>query len=468
MKDEKPTSTAVSAAREKEKNKHERDEAKELRSFLSTKKVLIVDTQSTSRVGLTRALTDMGAKPNLVTSVHSYPLARELLPNFRPQVIITDYNLGHDYGINLVQDLRAIYPDPKDTLFILVTANSSQSAVAHAAEEDVDLYILKPYTLETLRKAVLGAIREKLNPSEYVRLIEEGKRFLEKSEAPSAIQSFEQAMKHNDKPSLACFYHGKSHALTKAVEMAQNSYSKGLEFNKMHYKCLTGLYESLVSQNRSHDAYQVLKRISRYFPASSARLSSVLKLAVATGNYEDIENYYEHFLGVDRRDEELSKHVCAALIVSGRYHLRNNQIERGTKLLHKAAITAQSRTQFLSEIIHSLVDSNLPAEADQVLRRYPPETQSSTEYLALDLLISLKLVSLPITVQKGRKLIRDGRKDPLIYRVLIEASARAGLKDAAESLANQACQLWPARSAIFLKAAEISPSGASGSDRERN
>lgn len=204
-----------------------------------------------------------------------------------------------------------------------------------------------------------------------------------------------------------------------------------------------------MEQGQTKEAYNVLKRITRYFPANPTRLSQVLRLAVMTGEYEDIEHYYEQFLNVEKKSPELVRHICAAVIVTAKYLLKKGEITRGLKLFHAAALTAGTLTQFLSEIILSLVDMNFPEEAEKVLKRFPPELESSRLYRGLDLLITSKLSSLSLTVSKGRQLIREGVYDPLVFRVIIESSARAGLKHSAEALADRAAKIWPDRKMEF-------------------
>jgi hypothetical protein len=53
----------------------------------------------------------------------------------------------------------------------MVTGNSSQSAVSpEAAEEDVDTFILKPYTIEIFSSVCfLKAAMAKLYPSDYMK-----------------------------------------------------------------------------------------------------------------------------------------------------------------------------------------------------------------------------------------------------------------------------------------------------------
>lgn len=93
----------------------------------------------------------------------------------KPQIVITDFNLSNRCGLDLLQRQREQCPDAKECLFVLITGNTSQSALAQAAEEDVYTYLLKPYTIDIFRKSIARAVEAKLTPSNYTRLINEGK-----------------------------------------------------------------------------------------------------------------------------------------------------------------------------------------------------------------------------------------------------------------------------------------------------
>ncbi|MGZ3709582.1 MAG: response regulator, partial [Bdellovibrionota bacterium] len=118
--------------------------------FLAVNSVVIADSSSTSRSYLANLLVKMGAKTSSIGLASSFEDALEEIARVKPKIIICDYDLEKRCGLDLLQEQRKQNPDAKDRLFILVTGNSSQTAVARAAEEDVDTYIIKPFTAETL------------------------------------------------------------------------------------------------------------------------------------------------------------------------------------------------------------------------------------------------------------------------------------------------------------------------------
>ena len=426
-------------------------QAKFFSDYLSDKRILIADPSSVSRSALAKILTTMGAKIGHISLAMNFRTAEEEIKKNAPKVLICDYDLGKNCGLDLLQKQRLQNSDAKDSLFILVTGNTSQTAVARAAEEDVDTYIIKPFTPETLRNSILKAALAKLQPSEYLKTIERGKLELSQAKVDDAIKTFEFAKSLDPAPALACSYLGQAHLMKKVMNSAEGSYQRGLEFNKIHYKCLVGLYETLMAGNRPRDAYEVIKKISHYFPANPQRLTAVLRLAIVTQSYEDVERYYRIFTGLDNRNEEIIKYICAALVVCGKYYLGQKHGTRAMELFQKAATAASSRTHILREIILGLLESNYVQQAEDFLKKFPPETQNSVDYHAMNYLLTNRVLLPSLIIERGRELLGKGIYDPMIYKILIQRSIEMGLTPSAEDLIRDGIARWPDQKELFDK-----------------
>ena len=418
----------------------------ETEGFLSKQKILIADTNRASRVGIARALADMGAMTAQMVLVDSYAWAEETIRRAKPGVIVLDYQMESRCGLDLLQS-----DVPADSrLTIMVTNHNSQSAVAYAAEGDVDVFISKPYNLDTFRQSISAAIEAKLNPSEYVKTINDGRRYLATSDLTRAMEFFEKATLLDQQPALAYFYHGRVQQLNRALAQAQISYLKGLKHNDVHYKCLLGLYESLMEQKKLEDAYTILRRIVQKFPLNPRRFAPLIRLAIQNRRFEDMEEYYDSFLAIESKSDEIVKHACAGLIVAGKYYLGLRQPEKALQHFHKAAVSASGRVALLREIVLALADGGMAHELDPFLTRFPQEERAKVDFKALDYLSLANHSPLHVTLERGRKLIKEGFKDPMIFRILIEATAKAGFIDQAENLVHDAVGLWPDKKPIFI------------------
>lgn len=425
---------------------------KTFEKWISTRKILVADGSATSRSAIVGALKQVGVQAHRVALASKYGAAAEEIAKHKPEVVICDYDLGKGRGLDLLQMQRAQNPDAKQCLFVLVTGNTSQSAVARAAEEDCDTYILKPFTAEVLRNSIMKAALLKISPPAYVKMIEDGKEKMIAGALDEAADLFARAVELDGAPSLAHFYSAQVEMMRKARENAEGDYALGLGFNKIHYKCLVGMFDLLMEDKRFKEAYDVIKRVSQYFPANPARLNSVLRLAIITQSYDDVERYYQIFTSIEERNEEMIKYICAALVICGKYYLKASYHTRALEVFQKAAVTGQGRTKILREIVTSLCDAGQPKQAQEFLKRFPADSLKGADHLCSQLLILDALGPALQVVNLGRQIIGDGVDDPQVYEVMIRRWMGLMKPDAAEDLFHKAVKLWPEQKTRFARA----------------
>jgi len=423
--------------------------AKLFHDFIRDKKILVVDQGSTSRVAIADAMTDLGAIATNINLVPNFEFAEMEIRRTGYEVVICDYNLGNRSGLELLELQREKSADLKQSLFILVTGNASQSAIAEAAEEDVDAFIIKPFSPLILKQRILEAALEKLQPSAYKEKIEQGKEYLFSNDFEMALAKFQEAVELDPKPTLALFYHGQVNTLIEKLDSAHEDYKQGLSYNRIHYKCLVGMYELMMKQELFHEAYDIVKKIARYFPANPKRLGSVVRLAIMTDNFSDIEQYYQTFINLDQRNPELIRYVCAGLVICGKFYLQKKTTSRALELFAKASVTAHGQPKILKEIIVSLIESDLPDPAQQFLERFPAKYRSSPEYLTSEYIANAHKLSLYKIIEKGRSLINNMVVDPAIYKLMIRKLITAQMNDAAQQYIAEAIKKWPKQATEF-------------------
>lgn len=419
-------------------------QAKLFKAFVQNRRILIVDSQAYSRAILSQTFVDLGVPMARIGLAASFGEGEQMIREKFPDIVVCEYDLeAGRCGLDLLQTQRAANKEAKKSLFLLVTGNSSQAAVARAAEEDVDGYILKPYTLDGLRMSLMKFAVAKAYPSDYTKCIEQGKAEMEAKEFDKAMLSFARATNLEKKPSLAHFYRGQVEILKKAPAPAEADYNKGLSFNQIHYKCLVGMFELHVSQNRNKEAYEIVRQISKFFPANPERLSMVLRLAIMNKAYDDIDAYYKLFCKLEQRNGDLIRYVCAALVVCGKYYLQNKQKARAVEIFTKAKATGARQPRILREIILSLVQVNMFDEAAVFLESYPVELTGSNDYQALKYIVSERSAPLGVSIQTGRELLKNGIVEFLVYKILIERSLQANFSDHAGTLLEEALRVFP-------------------------
>ena len=124
----------------------------------SVMKVLVVDDQLTMRSLVRAGLKELG-----ITDVHEATDGEEGFKALagRPfQLVISDFNMPKLDGLNLLRMVRAHEPT-RSTAFIMLTGRADRDLVQRAAQFGVNNYLVKPFTVATLREkieAVFGAL----------------------------------------------------------------------------------------------------------------------------------------------------------------------------------------------------------------------------------------------------------------------------------------------------------------------
>ncbi len=332
--------------------------------------------------------------------------------------------------------------DPKQ-IFILVTADSNETSIAEAAEEDIDAYILKPFTSQKLEYYFAETILAKVSPDDYRKSIQSGKTHLSDGRYDEAIAEFTRAKTYSDRPSLAFYYTGQGFAGKQQLDNAIAQYRLGLEFNSIHYKCLVGLFDCLMAKRDTQGAYGVINQVTSVFPVSPQRLGTVLRLAVETQNYEDVDRYYRMFTELEHRSRELVRTVAAALTVSGLYLLQKSRVRDAVDMFSKASVSSGRNPKILREVITHLVKYKWYEEGESFMKLFPASAKDSADYKILDCLLADGLLSANFAIDRGRKLISENIHDPMVYKMLIRRYMGQGWPDSAEELCNDARVRWP-------------------------
>ncbi len=417
--------------------------------FLSSIKILIADSSGSARGGLAKLIQSLGARAGNLLLTDHYSEAVQLIREYEPGLLIVDYGLGGGRGIQLSEEVKN-YKKTAEKIFVLLTANSSESAVAEALEEDVDVFILKPYSAKTLTDLLKKSVFNKIAPSPYLKLIWKGKDLLKKGDLNTALGCFIEASSLIERPALAYFYRAQVEIGLKQVGAAEASYVAGLRFNPLHYKCFSGLFDLYLSEKKNDEAYSLIKKVSQHYPVNLSRLGQVLALAVSTGNFDDIESYYESFKEMESRSDDLVRSVCASLVVCGRHYFRAGQKDRAIDLLKKASVSAAGRASVLKEVVAVFVEQGLALEAEEVLKRFLDQDRTGDAYrVACFLVKNLVQSDKSVLIPELRQMVRESIREAIIWYWLIFHLGQMGKIDEAESVCDDAIQLWPDRADYF-------------------
>ena len=328
---------------------------------LSKLHFLLVDDFANYRAMLRSILQSCGAQH--ISDVVNAEDALEVISKQKFDVILCDYNLGDGKnGQQLLEEVMFRKLVPYGTIYIMVTAENTQSMVMAAVEYQPDGYLNKPFPKELLikrlellveKKSILKDIYRAYNKQNYTRAIsladkkmsEHGKYTLDigklkgeialaARELDIAEQVYDQALSFRD---FQWAKVGKAKVLIhrKEYEEAQDLLEDVIEENKHYIEAYDLLAGILEKQGKTKEVQKILTTATKISPNTVARQQHLAAIARDNHDYELAEKSL-------KRAVSQGKHSCFGKI-SDNLQLVKIYAEAGKpKMVHQALVTARS------------------------------------------------------------------------------------------------------------------------------
>ncbi len=421
-------------------------EAKKLKAlteeFLKNKRILIVEPSSAFANMISNFFGEFGADAGSVIFARNYEDALRQLNEAIPHILISEYSLGSSSGLMLMEVFEKLH-EPASSVSIIISKESSDSAVAEAAEEQVDAFMVKPFSVADFEKRFSEVVQKKMHPSPYTTKIREGKALMKKTDYVGAIKVLAEAKKLSDKPISAYCYSGESLLKLKDYEKAFAEFSKGVKMQPLHYRCLIGEFESLLAQKKYKEAYTRINTISKNFPVTTQRLGTFFVATVYAGNFKDLPHLYEIYKVLDHRPAALSNLVSSAFLLAGRLSIRSLQLEMAGQYFEVGSVVAKRSPDYLEKVIDEFIAINDANQADRFFKLLPIDEVDPVKAAQLKFKIDRFLLPADKVIASGRQLVTKGNATPEILKILVELIAKAGKSTLAESVIQKGLEKYP-------------------------
>ncbi len=406
-----------------------------LKDFLENSTILIMDRIPSARNRLCGTLVEMGAKNEKIFCSSNFSDGLIILEKQMPSLIVCDYQINGGSGFEFFEMAKQ-KERSEQSLFILLTSNFSQSAVARGAEEEVDAYILRPYTVRSFKQILENTLRDKINPSFYMKQVQLSSKMLAQGNISGAEKILKMLLQQEGDGALAFGKLAQIEEKKERVDLAEANYRKGLSKNKLHFKCLSGLFDLLIKAEMWSEAYSIGRELIKFFPGNPQRLSRQIRLAVQTSHFKDIgEILYNDFSLVEQETEDVLAHMCSGLFVAGKFYLKKHNTDEALRFYLQMAQNSQSQTRFLRAGVEELSRQGLVKEARHILDFFPPQNCDSEDYWVANYLVKEEEYSREESAQQGLNLIAKLKsKSKLTYLKTIAALREIGDQEAARSL----------------------------------
>lgn len=404
---------------------------------------LVVDHSTSYTHGIAASLKALGCAQENIYIAKKYEDARDIIKTKKPDILITESSLNGHQGLELVGLLNS---QSASKISVIISHSNSGPAIAEAAEELVDDYIVKPFQGGQISERLRNVIARKVNPTEYIKAIRTGKQFLIDGKLKEAEIQFAAAMMLDKKPTLAHYYLGYTKFIQNNFPIAVDQFRKGLDLQPLHFKCLTGNFDAFFEQKAFGAAYNLAPMILENYPIGPKRLGNLFISAVFAGHLEEIPKFYGRFLALDSVTPELRKVFAAALLAAGRFHINRNEIDKAAECFDLGMQVVGADVEYVDKAIRALLNTKEkgPQHAAKLMQRFPNVKLGGKEHSVLIFLMAVKSQHRPQAIELGRKLVINGYADPECYQALVKLLVEDKKQTLAEDVAAKAVREYPA------------------------
>lgn len=412
-----------------------------MESFFENQTCLVVDPSKAFQAAIQQCLKELNVPSMQIVMLSKYDEAARRIPELKPRILITEYDIEGQKGLGLVE-LQQRHFEDQSRISIVISRNSTDSVVAEAAEEQVDCFLLKPFSTEDFRKKLMAVIADKLNPSDYSLKIKEGRQAMSAKEYEKAKKAFQEAKALSEKPSLACFYLGDTFRNLTEPVLALNEFKEGRKYQPLHYKCLIGEFEILVENKDYNKAYELIPILIRNFPLTPRRLTQVFIAAVFSMKFEYLPAYYEQLVKLEQRSPELIRISSVALFTGGKWFLQQKDLTHACDLFEKAITVVGREISFVEQVINELIKADAKQEVQAFFGKVLPADVGGAAYNRLSFKVDLLTLPRGVMLEKARKLAFSGEADLESYKVIVKMFAEEGKVSLAESAITAALAVY--------------------------
>lgn len=413
--------------------------------FLKDSKVLVVDRTKPSRRRIIKSLKAMDFHDDQILESDSLANAEKLICYHEPQVIISDFKIKGGNGLEVFSFYKDSIGNESKCSFILISSQTDQTLVSKAAEHNIDGFLLKPYSKRDFSYSLQSSIETKVFKGKFYDYLEEGIDLFEKYKLDEARLKLNMALEENVDSALVQNYFGQIYIFEEKYSEAKKEFEKGLAINSVHHHCLLGLLEVYMTTEKYNKAYEISKKIVKYYPGNQNRMAETIRLAIKLGKFNELEDFYNVFVSSGKKGFKLSKYICSGLLVAGKYFLIEGEIDKTIHFYNELTSIYQGDVKFIRAMIENLTEHGHYNQAKNYLKFFPFFEKESNDYKIADFLTNHSQINPALSVSKGNALLKEGIRNFHINKILIQHSLDLGMVEMAKELVNISKKDWPNR-----------------------
>ena len=178
-----------------------------LRKYFEGKSFLIVDPSKTIRPIIKKLMVELKAT-QVNKAPENYEEFEDLIRSNSPHFIFTTEKYRGKSVEQLVDTHTEMRPNRLQSGFYVIADEKSSSQKMANIDSEVDLLLTPPFTKQSLYESLFRSFHRKAKPSDYDKIVNEGRIELFKEDYDSAKMKFMEAKLLGKNPVKAYFYLG--------------------------------------------------------------------------------------------------------------------------------------------------------------------------------------------------------------------------------------------------------------------
>lgn len=414
-----------------------------LEIFFEKQVCLIVEPSKAFLTSILACIRDLNLPSTTqVVTASKYDIAYKLIEEYKPRILIAEYDMDGQSGLNLI-DLQQSFHEDQSRISIVVSRKSSDSVIADAAEEQVDAFLLKPFSTDDFKNKLSKVIQNKTQPSAYLMKIREGRQRLQDRAFVEAIQLLKAAKTLNPRPALACYYAGQAYSAEGEFSLALREFQEGQNFQALHYKCMTAEFEVSVQMKNYENANRLIPSMLKNYLLTPRILSLAFTAAISGSNFEHLMVYSEQLARIEKKSAELVAGANAGFFEGGKWFLQKGDKAQAFLLFEKALLIVNRDIRFLGKVVEELLKSNASSEAQDFFGKALPVDVGTIPYNLIAFRIDEIVMEKGKLIEKAREIFLSGNADGETYKIIVKLFAQNGKGQLAEAVISKAVGTFP-------------------------
>jgi len=327
--------------------------------------------------------------------------AWDILQEEKVDLSIIDWNMPMMSGMELLGRIRED-KSLREMPVIMVTGEANREIVAEAAESDVDNYLLKPFSIESL-EARIGKIIEKANnPPPVVYHLKMARGFEEKGDFESAIQEIKHAMEMDPESTRPLRELGRVYIQRNDLKEAEKWLNQAIKTNKLDAIAYHHLGELHVKDGNIEKAAKYFDEAMNISPRHVSRSVQFGQVLVKNGMIQRAKGVFEKAL-------ELSDSSLALQEEIADFCMKEGVNDYAAKLMEGILDLMPTREDIFFKL--GVVNENL-GEPKKALEYFIAAGKQDTDNIDLKLKIAKNYIDSGQIIRAEQTLDQILKKDP--------------------------------------------------------